>query len=251
MKRLLHYACLNYLGNLRVNNEDNFFIQGNYRKPDEKNNVAISGKIVLDARTDVIAVFDGMGGEAYGEIASLVAASHLCCAGFDFKKPQETVVKLCNSLNHEVCEFAVINGTEGMGTTIAGILLDKKRWYAFNVGDSRAYIMSRGELSLLSVDHISPRINGRKGALLQYLGLPENEYHLKPSTREMKYHNNDLILICTDGLTDMVSDEDIAKILEKDESEEQLAWHLCERALQNGGRDNITLILLRVKKYWF
>ena len=251
MKNNLYYACINQCGFIRKKNEDNFFLQGVYRRKDEEEDIAVSGKILLRDKKEIVGVFDGMGGEACGEVASFLAASTLQTTSGLSKKPKDTILQLCELLNQKVCDYSENNGVQRMGTTLACVLFDKKRWHAFNIGDSRIYVLSHGHLSCLTTDHISPENNGRKGALLQYLGLPENEYHLRPGIREMKYHNNDLILICTDGLTDMVSDEDIAKILEKDESEEQLAWHLCERALQNGGRDNITLILLRVKKSWF
>lgn len=250
MKTKISYACINAKGKIRTNNEDNFCAQGRFRGQNETEDIAFSNGFAADGK-EILAVFDGMGGEECGEVASFLAASNLEATFEAGGKPKEALTELCRALNRKVCAYANENGISSMGSTAVGVLFGKKAWHAFNVGDSRAYLLRDGELRQLTRDHSAPSPGNRKGPLLQYLGLPEEEFLLEPSCQEMDYRNKDRILICSDGLTDMMKDEEIQEILGGRESLEKLSSKLFLKALENGGRDNVTLMLCQVKKSLF
>ena len=248
MKTTITYACINAMGSLRKNNEDNFFVQGRFRRQEETEDLAFSGSFTSKER-ETLAILDGMGGEACGETASLLAASGI--AGFPFteKNPEKEIKELIEKLNHSVCAYAEANGINGMGSTAVGVHFGKRHCQVFHCGDSRAYLIRKGQLNRLTTDQSAPAMGERKGPLLQYLGL--KEYRLDPGYSEIEYRDGDKILLCSDGLTDMVPDQDIQAILETEKNPEQQAADLYIRAMQNGGRDNVTIILCQIKKTLF
>ena len=90
-------------------------------------------------------------------------------------------------------------------------------------------------------------ITGRKPGLTQFLGIEEEEYQIDPQISVTETREGDLYLLCSDGLTDMCSEEEIVEILSRDEAVAACVEELTDRALKHGGRDNITVILCRVE----
>ena len=127
----------------------------------------------------------------------------------------------------------------------AMLLLTANGVSACNIGDSKIFRLSAGSLYQISEDHLSIAPYGEKAPLSQYLGIPPEELTICPYYAELPYADQDKYLLCSDGLTDMVPPEDIARILAKFPAE-QAAQILLQNALDNGGKDNVTLIVLEI-----
>lgn len=253
----LSYAVRTHQGKIRENNEDNFYWNGKIRADVNENQVCYKG--VETAGTVLAAVCDGMGGEAQGELASLLAVHALKPCSVNHV--HETALASIRAANAEICDEIEKNNGRRMGTTLAALYIEKDKAVCCNVGDSRVYRMHDGKLEQLSVDHnqISQlvamgvltreeaRRNKKRHVLTQYLGIFEDEMIIKPAfSAEITLDDGDLFLLCSDGLTDMVTDEEILEILQDGRPEKQ-ADSLVERALEHGGRDNVTVIVCRVE----
>ena len=152
---------------------------------------------------------------------------------------------MCQNANLDICHFIEENGLGTCGTTAAMLLLTANGVSACNIGDSKIFRLSAGSLYQISEDHLSIAPYGEKAPLSQYLGIPPEELTICPYYAELPYADQDKYLLCSDGLTDMVPPEDIARILAKFPAE-QAAQILLQNALDNGGKDNVTLIVLEI-----
>lgn len=241
----ISYACMSHIGRRRRMNQDNFLCGGIYAKPDQpgRGRAPITGS-VTSAQTSLFGVFDGMGGEERGEMASYLAAK----AAFSTLRsgtPRQTLEAVCQNANLDICHFIEENGLGTCGTTAAMLLLTANGVSACNIGDSKIFRLSAGSLYQISEDHLSIAPYGEKAPLSQYLGIPPEELTICPYYAELPYVDQDKYLLCSDGLTDMVPPEDIARILAKFPAE-QAAQILLQNALDNGGKDNVTLIVLEI-----
>jgi len=194
----------------------------------------------------VFGVFDGMGGEECGEMAAYLAAKEM--HGFSFEKGMEQAFfDFCTDANHQICKYTEENGISSMGTTAAILRLTAENSCLCNIGDSKIFLFSQGALTQISYDHVGIGVFGRKPPLSQNLGIPETEMIIEPYVAMGSYQPGDVYLICSDGLTDMVTQLQIQQILTEN-PEREAAEQLLEAALRNGGKDNITFILMYVKK---
>jgi protein phosphatase len=116
------------------------------------------------------------------------------------------------------------------------------------VGDSRAYRLRDGEFLQLSVDHVEkrPGREHRKAPLTQYLGFGSDEILLEPHIAKGMIKRDDLYLLCSDGLTDMLSNFEISDIMINNPEPETCVKKLIDAALEHGGRDNVTAIVCRL-----
>lgn len=254
MNKKVFAACGCSKGKIRSNNEDNFYFNGNIL-PAENNALST----VLTAQSDLsspfcTAVFDGMGGEQFGECAAFAAAhrmkDRLAQNPWNELPTEERLEALSIDLNAVVVEKARELLTRHMGSTLAGLLLEKGNAYSFNLGDSRVYLLRNRELKQISIDHVDSRAffkKNTKPSLTQHLGIDEEEFLVEPSIVRMELQAGDRYLLCSDGLTDMVSDEQIKQLLEGADSASSAVRKLIDTALDNGGRDNITVIVLTVE----
>ena len=187
-----------------------------------------------------------MGGEECGEVASLLASETAASltAGED---TVETLLSFCDEANTKICRYARENQIESMGTTGAMLLFTGEEITLCNIGDSRIFRYAGGKLTQISVDHTAPYLVGGKPPLSQNLGIPPEEMRIEPYVAKGLYQDKDLYLICSDGLTDMVSNEEISRVLAEKEIEPAVE-ELLYRALENGGKDNVTIILCAVRK---
>lgn len=242
----IEYACVCSVGKLRRNNEDNFYCDGHIREDIYANDdVAFSGVVSSDTN-ELFAVFDGMGGEACGEVASFVAASHARLFVHDRAQYEEYLYELSEHLNEKVREETEARSLVLMGTTAAMIQFSKEDVYVLNAGDSRIYKLSKHELSRISEDHIAPGYGGK--AIVKFLGMPEGNT-LKPYIAMGKYKAGDGFLLCSDGVTDMLTDDEICRIIDDSKRPlSELARDLVDAALGKGGIDNTTALLVRIKK---
>ena len=123
-----------------------------------------------------------------------------------------------------------------------------------NIGDSKIYLIRNYGLTQLSVDHTDKvlldqkRITKRKPQLTQHLGIPSSEMIIEPYTKIIKLQSADRFLLCSDGLSDMVPITKIQEIVSRPLSPIEVVQLLTKMAMQNGGRDNITIILCDISK---
>jgi PPM family protein phosphatase len=212
------------------------------------------------ARAPLFVVADGMGGAQAGEVASRVAAdafAHGLPEGGTTEERLATRVLEANSRIHTLSRED--RERAGMGTTLTAAFLDGEEIVVAHVGDSRAYLWRDGELTRLTRDHSLVDELVRRGKLTEEeaaehpqrsiitraLG-PEPEVEV--DTRTYRGQADDLLLLCSDGLTSMISEQLIAGILRGAEGIEAAGRELVDAANAAGGRDNITVVLFRLEE---
>lgn len=240
------YSCISHIGNVRSINQDNFICNGTHMKTEDSEIVfPLSGTVVTKTPT-LFGIFDGMGGEECGEIASYIAAKE--AAIIPIKKDGVlTLTDYCKQANIKICEYAENNNVSAMGTTAAMLLYSKDEITLCNIGDSKVFRFANDELEQISKDHVVISAFGTKPPLSQNLGIPPDQLLIEPYLSRGRYKNGDKYLICSDGLTDMLTLEEIKELLTSQQVEDS-ASNLVDRALKNGGKDNVTVILLEIKQ---
>ncbi len=202
----------------------------------------------------VFAVADGMGGARAGEVASAMAVAAL----HGFEGGEQALAQTIEDVNLRIHSASRNDASLlGMGTTITAAMIDGEALVLAHVGDSRAYVLRAGQLRQLTDDHSLVGELIRRGALTP----EEAERHPQRSviTRALgadetvdvdvlrvPVETGDLILLCSDGLTGMVSDAELSRILRGGGELNQLAQQLVMAANRAGGEDNITAVLLRI-----
>ena len=242
----IEYYCISHIGKLRKNNQDNFFCNGIYMDAENDGTTEIIHGIANDSENTIFGVFDGMGGEQKGEMAAYIAVKSMAEHHFS-DNPEIFFEQYCTDANSEICSYTTENALFSMGTTMATLLFQKNGVTLCNVGDSKIFLLSGNDFQQISFDHVAFSINGKKAPLTQNLGIPETELVIAPYIASGEYHNKDVYLICSDGLTDMVDNNRIKELLETTRQEETCDALLHE-AIENGGKDNITIILLYIKR---
>ena len=234
----LVFAAATDVGRMRKNNEDSYLSS----KP-------------------VAAVADGMGGHSAGEVASAIAIEELAALGD--RGPWENETAATDDLkqailraNRRIREMAASDHKlNGMGTTMVALLEDGDMVHVANVGDSRGYLLRQGELSQVTVDHslvqelvddgrLSPEDAERhpqRSVITRALGIdPEVEFDLFT----YKLQVGDRLLLCSDGLSDVVGTTQIRNVLLRVRSPQKAARQLVTVANEQGGPDNITVIVV-------
>jgi len=243
------------IGYVRENNEDGFLIQNIYCN---------NGQYYLKEVHEpwIAAVADGMGGEQAGEIASKIALEEL--AKLKLPTTDEDLQEHLFRINQKIIEYGEQNlESKGLGTTLTGLICIDDELTLFHIGDSRAYRFRDGFLKLLSQDHslveslyqsgkISREdkvIHPQRHILLRCLGGTDttkiSNSNVDVKKIRGKFEAGDVFLLCSDGLTDLVQDEEIESILIESLTLEQKARKLIDKANQIGGNDNITLIAVK------
>jgi serine/threonine protein phosphatase PrpC len=189
----------------------------------------------------LVAVADGMGGHAAGEVASRYAIKRL--AAEPFAGGEGDVTATLASINAELYQtMAAEPSWRGMGTTVVGLVLAPARAIWFNLGDSRLYLYRGGRLEQLSTDDV-PR-GARSGAITQSLGGGSGFTPITPHIGAEDLPEPSRWLLCSDGLTDMLDDDAIERALATDD--EQAVRDLFTAAMHAGGADNISIIVASV-----
>ena len=206
----------------------------------------------------IYGVADGMGGHKGGETASRVTVQVIKNA-LNGKQPDKAALEMgVEAANRRVFDMSRHDSAlSGMGTTLTFLWEGKQKMFLCHVGDSRAYLWRGGKLAQISTDHslvaellsknmISPeaaRTHPYRNVITRAVGV---DPMVDADILEHDKQADDLWLICSDGLTNMVPNNDIADILEQAESDETAADELLTLALERGGTDNITFVLCRV-----
>ncbi len=194
----------------------------------------------------VVAVADGLGGHPGGELASALVVRQLARAGASLDSEQAIRVVLgeCNRMLYAVA--AANPELTAMGTTVAGVVLTAERVTAFNVGDSRVYLVGSDGLRLLSMDD-RPQAAGvlSRHIVTQTLGGHDEFAAVDAHVTSSPVSADACYLVCTDGLTDVVPTEVLARTL-RDHQDSRAAFELWKAAIEAGGPDNVTLAVARV-----
>lgn len=250
MNYKITYSTVCNTGRVRSINQDNLWCAGQFLK--EHNNAldsSISGS-TCNKEVQVFAVFDGMGGEQQGETAAYIAANafNQCVTGLQKGKTEKQLVDIFFKMNSKICEYKSEHDIGGMGTTGAVLLFKKNKVYGCNIGDSRIYRLHRKRFTRLSHDHCLELFDNGKPPLTQYLGVPKTEFVIQPHLIKARIKFRERYLICSDGLTDMVCEDDIKSVLMHAATVDECSNYLLKMALDNGGRDNITIIVCEIQK---
>jgi protein phosphatase len=242
------------VGRVRTNNEDCFQIV----KP-----------------LELYVLSDGMGGEAHGEVASAMAVETVVrhCVEAEanpaapfFGQPQrnwsDRTKRLSSAVylaNREIFESAKQNTERrGMGATLTAAWIDGSKLSIAHVGDSRAYLLRGGALQQLTNDHSLVAEQVRKGiltpaeaeqsemqsVLTRALGA---QAQVEIDAEELGLFKGDLVLLCSDGLTRMVTEPEIAGTLQAETDPARAAAKLVALANENGGADNVTVLVIRLE----
>ena len=206
----------------------------------------------------LFAVADGMGGAKAGEVASAVAVEAVEGATESGESTETELANIVRQANRRIYDLAVADESRrGMGTTLTLAKVHGDEVSLAHVGDSRAYLLREGELEQLTRDHslvaelersgqITPEAaehHPQRSIITRALG-PEPDVEV--DTYTLAGRDGDAFLICSDGLTSMISDDEVASILRSAGSLDEAADELVRAANQSGGKDNITVILFRL-----
>ena len=254
----IEYSARSHMGRVRKNNEDNLFAnQITLPEGLENRPFAIDGIADLPA---VFAVCDGMGGEEHGEIASRIAVNTLTLHYESFCHATERqianeVAAYVNNTHEAICES--VGRDVRTGATLALSIIMNRGAFCFNLGDSRIYAIRKGRLQKITHDHTWIAEQQAKGIQLSMEDIRANQHKITrcigtgESQSAEEYHligGKCRFLLCSDGLTDMVSDAEIEGILYHCTSTVKAADTLISRALHYGGKDNTTLIVVDTGK---
>jgi protein phosphatase len=212
------------------------------------------------ARPPLYVVADGMGGAQAGEVASALAVEEFRQGLVADGTPEQRLTERVQAANRRIYDTAHIKlEHEGMGTTLTAVYLDDSNLAVAHVGDSRAYIFRDGELIRLTHDHSLVEELIRRGKLTpeQAAAHPQRsiitralgiEPDVEVDTWTYPMRAGDVVLLCSDGLTSMISETQIAAVLEREAELEGAAARLIAEANAAGGRDNITVVLFRLEE---
>ena len=257
----IKFAVRSETGYVRTNNEDNFFCNGFYMTPSERERpFFMSGIAEMPC---IFAVFDGMGGHDCGELASLTAVETLA----------EHAGKIRGGECAEVDDFVMdadrkllaLMNERGIrtGTTFAMCVFGKNFFTAYNLGDSRIYSVKNGFLTRISDDHTVAEEMVRTGRLnpnyaddsrysniiTRFIGMKEDELASKPDVYALlDYEENSRVLLCTDGLNKMLKHKDMNDIMKSSGTVDDAVNGLVDEALRRGGKDNVTCIVIDLSK---
>jgi protein phosphatase len=227
-------VALTDIGQIRERNEDSF---------------------LLDQGASLFAVADGMGGHAAGDVASQTAIAAFAAAFAETR----SVVSAMKTANRAVIERGNADPARaGMGTTLTAVHITGDTALVAHVGDSRLYRLRAGRFEQLTRDHTVADEMIERGTLTQLEAMlhPANSMltrslgsRLDVAVDELQeeLHDGDVLMLCSDGLTSMVTEADIAAVLQqREKSLEQRAAELIQAANLRGGVDNITVVLIMV-----
>jgi protein phosphatase len=212
------------------------------------------------ARAPVFVVADGMGGAQAGEVASRIAVEAFERGLPDSGSPEERLAERVREANQQIYERSRADrGRAGMGTTLTAAYVDDTHVAIAHVGDSRAYLFRDGSLQRLTQDHSLVDELVRRGKLTEEQAAehPQRsiitralgpEPDVEVDTWTYPARAGDVVLLCSDGLTSMISEERVQAILAEHDSLDVAADALIREANEAGGRDNITVVLFRLEE---
>jgi protein phosphatase len=266
------FGALSDVGKVRKNNEDHYLVARGIRSYELLLTNLPEGEV--PTRFDEIGylaiVADGMGGMAAGEVASRMAIHFgvnviLNKAKWHQRIRPDVIQDVLDRMRNDLrkIDFALTEKAQsdrklaGMGTTLTAAYSVGSHLFLAHVGDSRAYVCRHGKMHQVTQDHtfaqaladagvISPEEVGThrlRHVLTSALG--DSSSPVRCDVQHLRLHDGDRLLLCSDGLTDMVEDAQIVEILREHETSSEACRVLVEQALERGGKDNVTVVLAR------
>ncbi len=237
------------VGCVRSNNEDMVLAYDKFVRSEAYHTTLIAENV----DRFVIALADGMGGHNAGEVASADVLANLhffindLPKGLSISEFNEMMVVWMESVNQMITSKGHADPSmEEMGTTLVGIIYYGGRYYWINCGDSRLYRLRDGKMKQISTDHSLSNLYGEKrhsNVITNCIGAGCKNSFLDIYEFTDDFLSGDLYLLCSDGLNDMVPDEEIERLLVDGAS----ANRLCEAAIEAGGYDNVSTCVISVK----
>jgi len=247
---LLEIAALTNVGLVRKSNEDAIAVGAELICA----NVFGPRRFTLPRNNCVQMIADGMGGHTQGALASKTALSFLVGTSDGATEifQWENALRSANDAIYDCMEQTP--SARGMGTTIVGVAIGETEVIHFNVGDSRLYRHSLGVLMRLSHDDVplgtsGPSVSRSSHLITQSLGGRRANTGIRPHVGAASpLMDGDTLLLCSDGLTDMVADSVVASTLDRIQDLKECVSALLDVAFANGGRDNISIIAVRTQR---
>lgn len=237
------------VGCVRKNNEDMILVGSSFIRSD-------SFKSIIELTSEkriILAVADGMGGHNSGEVASSDALHNLLFffndipAGLTAEEFNKMMLVWLESINHILdSKGSVDERFRGMGTTLVGLAYYCGHFFSLNCGDSRLYRLRNGSLKQLTTDHSLNNMLGSSkhcSIITNCIGGGNNHSYLDIVKLTDDVLFSDIFLLCSDGLSDMLNDQQIEVLLKSGGD----ADALCQAAIQAGGFDNVSACVIEVK----
>lgn len=256
-------AVISHLGCVRSNNEDNFYFDGDIMRGDELNTgAAIKARIARPSH--LFGVCDGMGGLNGGEYAAAIGvkALHKLAGQLEGSLSSSSFADKVRGFAMDTSKAIFEDGKrrddKKQGTTLAMLLIDGGVASVANVGDSRVYLFRMGKLVQASRDHTTvftqllqgkmTREQTRKhptgNMIYQYMGMPQEQMDENfMYYRDFSLCNGDRFIICSDGISDLITHEQMEDVAASNTDPMDVAAILISRALELGGKDNATCIV--------
>lgn len=232
-------------GKVRKENQDSYIIE----RCDKRNSA-------------VIAICDGMGGAKAGDLASQLACKAFVSGVFESmlttkyftESPEKILKSSCADANGVVFEYSGFDPNyNGMGTTLVGGIISKRKAHIVNVGDSRAYHLTKDGIKQITRDHsyvnelvamgaIKPEeaaTHPQKNVITRALGV---ERRVESDYFQTELKHGDCILLCSDGLSNMVKDEEIFEVYKSNSKPEHICRTLLGMTLERGAKDNVSVL---------
>lgn len=206
------------------------------------------GSVAVGLRS-VFGVFDGMGGLSDGETAAYVAlrtfAEDVCTNGA--VASVQRLSDICLKMSERVFAVAEENKCQ-MGAAAVLLACTQDNVLIANVGDCSIFRFGGADTIKVSVDHVEPSFGRKSSALSQYLGVPPYEFLISPHTAVLPLRFGDCYLLCSDGITSVLQQEDLHAVFMADTSPRAVAKELLRLAEERHCNDDATVIVVRIKK---
>lgn len=259
---VVHSFGLSDRGRVRTSNQDNFLIEDVPRASD----------VDSDSQGQLLLVADGMAGHPAGEVASALAVEEVdefvrwsCKLSSLHVDDEENILKELEAtflhVNARILEETVKHQElRRMGTTLTMAFVADWTLFLAHVGHSRCYLLTKGELRQLTQDHTFAAELARMGVISAKAAahhfyrhvvsnvLGGDEQNVQVELHKFDLHADDVLLLCSDGLTEMVSDERIAAILRAQRDPQRACEQLVAEANKKGGSKNVTVVVARIEK---
>lgn len=250
-KKTVSFSYITNTGLVREHNEDNVSFLGKSLPEKHGSMFRAVTEEVQEDRCAAAGVFDGMGGEAAGEAASGAAAAAF--AAFPFENGGgEELSRAFSAMEAAVASMAKERRISLTGTTAVTVLTKGKRACIGHLGDSPAFLFRNGQLTLLTKPHTDAELmeklgirTGGKGRLTRFVGMSASLMMPEPDLKSLEIRPGDRLLLCSDGLSDLLKGQELAGILASEAAPGRAAEELFLQAMERGGKDNITVLLVQ------
>lgn len=243
-------AVISHRGRLRRTNEDSVSIDTEIMRTNQYDPIVRN----LSAGLHVLMIADGIGGQRDGALASLIALQSIIAIKADDLLDPSQCERAIRTANDQIYDRATSDAQcLAMGTTLVGCAINADQLLVFNVGNRRCYLHTTGQLLQVSLDDVPPSsITGSRArqsnAITQSLGGTVARNNIRPHVSSLPpLAAGETVLLCSDGLTDMINETNIEEILNGDVNIESKVSLLNRLAMAAGGQDNLSILTLKIR----